>query len=216
MNPDKIAQYLPFLEKVLTPPRLRHSLGVMQVMEELAPVYQFDRQRAAVAGLLHDAAKDLPEAQWQPIVQEAGIQIRESADANYNLYLHGPVGAAFVQQSLGINDALILDAIRMHTYYGSGENFHHPLVWCLRFSDILEPNRDWNVAVIKENTQELRELAYSGQLFKAALLQTRCVMQMFKQQNAPVHSNYDRVLKQLNDRLKVDDLITGTEESLSS
>ena len=39
-------KYLPFLEEVLTQRRLDHSLGVMQVMGELAEVYDLDREKA--------------------------------------------------------------------------------------------------------------------------------------------------------------------------
>ena len=49
-------RHLPRLEAALTPARLRHSLGVMQVMGELASVYGLDREQAMTAGLLHDAA----------------------------------------------------------------------------------------------------------------------------------------------------------------
>lgn len=59
-------EYFAFLENILTPARLQHSLGVMQVMADLADVY--DLELAQTAGLLHDAAKDLPPEQWERIV----------------------------------------------------------------------------------------------------------------------------------------------------
>ena len=64
-----VDRYRPFLEQVLTPMRLRHSLGVMQVMGELAGVYGLDRDTALAAGLLHDAAKDLDEACYMALVK---------------------------------------------------------------------------------------------------------------------------------------------------
>jgi predicted HD superfamily hydrolase involved in NAD metabolism len=117
-----VDRYLPFLEQVLTPKRLQHSLGVMQVMSELAGVYDLDQDTALAAGLLHDAAKDLDEARYMTLVEEAGIEMRCPCEADYNDYLHGPVGAYFVYQELGIVDRPILDAIATHTYYG-GPNF---------------------------------------------------------------------------------------------
>jgi HD superfamily phosphohydrolase YqeK len=60
MDQTLIARYTPFLKQLLTPNRLRHSYGVMQVMQELAPIYALDPKKALLAGLLHDAAKELP------------------------------------------------------------------------------------------------------------------------------------------------------------
>jgi hypothetical protein len=58
---------LPFLERLLTRSRLQHSLGVMEVMADLAAIYGLDREPAVTAGLLHDAARDLaPKAQLCP------------------------------------------------------------------------------------------------------------------------------------------------------
>ena len=46
MNQTLTARYTPFLEQVLTPSRLQHSLGVMQVMQELTPIYALDPEKA--------------------------------------------------------------------------------------------------------------------------------------------------------------------------
>ena len=191
MNQTLVARYTPFLEQVLTPSRLQHSLGVMQVMQELTPIYALDPEKALMLGLLHDAAKDLAPEQVQQIVAEAGIQISEPAEQNYNLYLHGPVGAYFIYKGLGITDEIILDAIRVHTYYGKiGPAFNSPLAWCMRFSDILEPNRNWdNVCAMREGAPRLRELVYNGQLIEGAFVHLDMIIKMFEETGMPVHSN---------------------------
>ncbi|MEW5873162.1 MAG: bis(5'-nucleosyl)-tetraphosphatase (symmetrical) YqeK [Chloroflexota bacterium] len=193
LTKEPYATYLSFLERVLTPPRLRHSLGVMQVMVELAQVYALDAEQARTAGLLHDAAKDLPEAQWAQLVQEGEIELRCAEDQDYVFYLHGPVGAYFVRKELGVDDPLVQDAIAMHTYYGQGENWNHPLVWCLRFSDILEPNRDWReIPWLRQGAPRLRQLAYSGKLLEAAHLQASIVIEWFDTEHKPVHPHMRR------------------------
>ncbi len=111
----ELATYLPFLQQVLTPMRLQHSLGVMQVMGELAGVYGFDQDTALAAGLLHEAGKDLDEARARALAEEAGIKVRCPADSDYGRYLHGPVSAYFVAKELGVGDRLLLDAITTHT-----------------------------------------------------------------------------------------------------
>lgn len=145
----------------------------MHVMEELAEVYSLDRERAALAGLLHNAAKDLEPAQQKVLVEEGGIEIRHTCENDWSYYLYGPAGAYFVYKELGIKDTLILDAITTHTYYGNGKNFDAPICWCLRFSDILEPTRNWSkVKLLRRGVRRLRDVVYEGRLDEGALLQT--------------------------------------------
>ena len=201
MDQTLVARYELFLEQVLTPRRLQHSFGVMQVMGELAPIYSLDREKALVSGLLHDAAKDIPPDRQQQIVAEAGIQIEEPSEQNYELYLHGPVSAYFVYKELGITDTIVLDAIKLHTYFGKGWNFNSPFDWCLRFSDILEPNRNWDVQCIREGIANLHKYVYSGQLAKGAFLQTDLLIKMFEEKGFPIHSNLRRVYQEFSTQL---------------
>jgi predicted HD superfamily hydrolase involved in NAD metabolism len=197
------SRYIPFLKRVLTPDRLMHSLGVMQVMEELVEIYGLDRERALTAGLLHDAAKDLSSDQIEKIMLETDIKFRDPCEHDYTLYLHGPVGAYYIQRELGVNDPLILDAIYRHTWFGEIDAFESPLVWCLRFSDILEPNRRWDGTArkIREGEPRLRECVFAGKLEEAALIQANMVIGFFNDTGKPVHSNYYRIHKDLSVRL---------------
>lgn len=214
MNQPLIARYLPFLELVLTPNRLKHSLGVMQVMEELAAVYSLDRNKAVTAALLHDAAKDLPAAQQWRLIEEAGLvsnASEEDGEMGYGLYFHGPVGAYFVQKELGITDTLILDAICMHSFCGEGANFHSPFVWCLQFADLLEPNRrlsdarwslevEWYAAV----RARYQKAVNSGMIIEAAYLHTDWIIKMFEEKGFPIHPNMRRTHRELSLQLKQD------------
>ena len=196
---------MPFLERVLTPKRLEHSLGVMQVMRELAEVYALDLEASLAAGLLHDAAKDLTPSHQLELIAEGNIEIHDASEWDYVLYLHGPVGAYFVYRELGVTDPLILDAIKMHTYYGHGANLNAPIVWCLRFSDLLEPNRDWqNVSWLSKGIGRLREAVYAGRMQEAAFLQTGWLIQWFEADGKPVHPNMRRVYQELSTRLGLD------------
>jgi predicted HD superfamily hydrolase involved in NAD metabolism len=187
-------QYLQFLRKVLTPRRLDHSLGVMQVMGKLAEVYGLDQDRARTVGILHDAGKDLSLDQQKQLIEEGDIQIEHACEADYVYYLHGPVGATFVQKELGINDELILAAIATHTYAGNSPYFHHPLCWCVRFSDILEPTRNWTPEKLMfEGAKRLRELVYAGILAEAAWFQTDMIIKWFNHKGVPVHPNMERI-----------------------
>ena len=65
-----------YLEVHLTPARFLHSLGVMKVMEELAPIYQVDRDAAVLAGLVHDAGKELDQVHMEQLAQELGHEFQ--------------------------------------------------------------------------------------------------------------------------------------------
>ena len=76
MREPEAARYLPFLQRMLTPARLQHSIAVMLVMNELAGIYSLDRTQALTVGLLHDTAKDLEPGEQLALLEEAGIELR--------------------------------------------------------------------------------------------------------------------------------------------
>ena len=200
------AHYISFLEKVLTPNRLAHSLGVMQVMGELAEIYQLDRDQALTAGILHDAGKDLPVEKQKELVKAGNIQISHECETNYVLYLHGPVGSVFVQKELGIQDKLVLHAIAVHTYFGDSPYFDHPLSWCLRFADILEPTRNWEQEIIILSCVEhLRELVFKNRMKEAAFLQTGCLLKWYEEKGMPIHPRMRRINQALGKELNLED-----------
>jgi predicted HD superfamily hydrolase involved in NAD metabolism len=200
-----IENYLKFLEQVVTPKRLSHSLGVLQVMGELADIYKLDIEKAQVIGLLHDAGKDLPPTLQKQLITEGNIEIRHECELDYVYYLHGPVGSYFVQKELGITDRLILDAIKTHTYCGNSCNFHDPLCWCLRFSDILEPTRDWSRwEWLHNGVEQLGKIVYEGQIAEGAFLHTGMLIKWIDQQGLPVHPNMRQINQELSAWLKLD------------
>jgi HD superfamily phosphohydrolase YqeK len=177
----------------------------MGVMGELSEVYGLDKETALAVGLLHDAAKDLQPHRQKELVAEANIELHYECDVNFLLYLHGPVSAYLVNKELGVNDPIILDAITMHTYYGYGTNFNEPMCWCLRFSDILEPTRDWRgVKWLREGAALLAEVVYAGRMMEGAFLQTGWLIHWFEEAGVPVHPNMRRVYRELSNQLKVD------------
>lgn len=199
------ASYLRFIEKVNTPRRLQHSLGVMQVMGELAQVYALDVELAETIGILHDAAKDISPELIGQLIQEGQIQTQYDCENDYVYYLHGPVGAYFVHRELGITDQLILGAIYTHTFCGDGEYFNHPLAWCLHFADILEPSRSWHRwPWLQTAVESLRAMVYGGRMDESAYLQTSMLLKWFPELGIPVHPHIRQVNQELAAKLNLD------------
>jgi predicted HD superfamily hydrolase involved in NAD metabolism len=193
-----LGNYLPFLQRVLTPQRFEHSLGVMRLMGELADVYSLDRRRAVTAGLLHDAAKDLEPEQQMALAKAANVEFRYPCE-RLPVYLHGPASACLVSQELGVTDRSILDAISAHTFCGGGASFNSPFSWCLRFADILAPVQEWT------GMKKLKRVVYAGQMEEAALLQIGWLIEYFRQLCIPLHPNLTKYFQQLSADLGVED-----------
>ena len=123
------------LKKTLTRHRFRHTLGVRDTSERLARIHGLDAAAARVAGLLHDAAKCLPEKEQRRLA--AGLA-DEGELANPEL-LHAPAGAAVAKETFGVRDEEILAAIRCHTLGGAEMT---GLMLAVFVADFIEPGRE--------------------------------------------------------------------------
>lgn len=189
-------EYLPFLTSVLTPARLKHSLDVMRVMGELAEVYDLDRTQALLAGLLHDAAKDLSAECQLNLAKEAQIRFQHDCE-RHPVYLHALVGAYIVSKELGITDDLVLVAIVAHSDSIEKVDSDLRFQWCLQAADILAPISEWH------GMKKLRQVVYAGRLEEAALLRCHWLMEYFEKAGVPIHPNLEMKYQMLADRLQV-------------
>ena len=134
----KREDYLAILKQRLSKERYIHSLGVEETAVHLARIYNLDERKAALAGLMHDYAKDMKKEMLLKKAVEFGIVIN---DVEINAYqvLHGPVGAKLLQQECGIDDEEVLQAIAKHTTGGKHMTELEKIVY---LADYIEPNRD--------------------------------------------------------------------------
>ena len=129
------------VKTMLSEKRYAHTLGVAEAARSLALHYGADPERAEVAAILHDCAKELPDA-------------RESK------LLHAPLGASIAEKEFGVTDRDVLDAVRYHTTAKADMGLLTKIIY---IADYIEPNRDYDGVSI------MRELAYSD-LDKAILM----------------------------------------------
>jgi predicted HD superfamily hydrolase involved in NAD metabolism len=193
-----IEDYIAFAKHRLSPPRFQHSLGVMQVMGELAPIYSLNETAALTAGILHDIAKEFTPDDLIHWADESKLTLCSEYD-KMPLFLHGPVGASYLAHTLELKDAVVLDAISRHSYFGEGAALSAPFCWCLRFADLLEPSRDW-----EELKQRLKPFVYDGELGEAAYLLMKWIILFHESASLPVHPNMHRVFDQLS-TLRIED-----------
>ena len=103
------------LQADLTPHRYRHVLGVAAAACRLATRYGYDKDRAEVAGLLHDAAKQIPLTEMQALARASfGNSLASEIMASDNL-LHGYAAVTIARERFGIVDEEVLAALAHHT-----------------------------------------------------------------------------------------------------
>lgn len=127
------------LKRMLTPRRFAHSLGARDAAVELAKRYGGDNAKAALAGLVHDCAKDLDEARIADLLKKYDLQLDEVSIREPAL-IHGPLGACMASDLFGIDDEEVLNAIRYHT---TGKEAMTLLEKIIYLADYIEPTRDF-------------------------------------------------------------------------
>lgn len=144
---EKIQDYL---KKNLRYKRYEHSLSVKHTAIRLAEVYNVDIEKAKIAGLVHDCAKNMNDEQILDIALKHGIKINEVCKESPQL-VHGAVGAILANEIMEISDKEVLEAI---TYHTTGRKNMSILDKIIYIADYIEPLRNF------PGVEELRELAF--------------------------------------------------------
>ena len=141
------------MKEALNEDRFEHTLGVMYTAESLAMRYGVDMTKAAVAGLLHDCAKCIPNAQKLKMCKKNDIEMTEMEEKNLSL-LHAKLGAYLAKEKYGVDDPEILSAITWHT---TGKPDMSMLDIIIYMADYIEPNRDK-----APNLKQIRKLCFEN------------------------------------------------------
>lgn len=143
-------QMIEKLKTMIEPERLKHSLGVAEMAEKLAVHYGADPQKAKVAGILHDCAKNIPKDEAYDMCKRVGVHLKSICDIERGL-IHPYLGAYIAKKEFGIDDKEILDAIYYHT---TGHENMPLLTKIIYLADMIEPNRKIS------GIEQLRVLAF--------------------------------------------------------
>ena len=141
------------MKEELSDDRFEHTIGVMYTAESLAMRYGVDMTKAAVAGLIHDCAKCIPNAQKLKMCKKHDIEITEMEEKNPSL-LHAKLGAYMAETAYGVEDPEILSAIKWHT---TGKPDMSMLDIIIYMADYIEPNRDK-----APNLKQIRKLCFEN------------------------------------------------------
>ena len=110
----KYEQAKKLVRKNLSEKRYTHTKNVKKMAVKLAKRWGADPEKAALAAILHDAAKELPKDRQLQIFAENAI-IAENAPARPAPVWHGVAAAILAETKWVVTDPEILSAIRCHT-----------------------------------------------------------------------------------------------------
>lgn len=163
--------------------RILHSMNTALLAIRYAVAFGADPDEAAIAGLLHDCAKELPLKRQNELALQTCLQDEHMDHA----VLHAPAGYTYANQRYGIMNPDILSAIRFHT---TGRENMSKLEKIIFLADKLEPGRSYT------DLTPIREKA-SYDLDGAVLLCLEAVSESFTRKGCSIHPDSAMALRSL-------------------
>ena len=164
------------LKSSISSKRYLHSFNVSVTAAKLAEFYGCDAEKASIAGLVHDCARELGMEELLNCLAEEGM----TADAltlGVKELLHGPAAVHICRKLFEIEDEEILAAVRYHTTGRENMSILEKIVY---LADFIEPLRSF------EGVEELRGLAFCS-LDEAVLGAFNSSIQYIISKNGLIH-----------------------------
>lgn len=141
-----------YLKENLQEKRYIHVKGVVETAKKLAELNSISEEKAEIAALAHDVAKNLSKDKMREIITENNITITSLEENNSNLW-HSIIAPIVARDKLGIEDEEILDSIRWHT---TGKENMSVLAKIIYIADMIEPNRNFS------GVEEIRKITFDN------------------------------------------------------
>ena len=132
-------EFIALLKGKLNEDRFIHSMGVADTAVRLAEKFGGDKDKAYIAGLLHDVMKNETAEEQLKIMKKDGIILSQAERNNPKLW-HAMSGAAFIKHELGVTDPDIVNAVRYHTTGRAGMSLLEKIIYT---ADFISPERNY-------------------------------------------------------------------------
>lgn len=166
-----------YIKKTLSKKRYLHTMGVYKEALNLCRLYGADENKAAIAALLHDCAKDMSADEKIKACKKYEIRCSGILKKQIDL-THPLIGAKIAEDIFGIKDRDILHAIKYHT---TGRRNMSLLEKIIYVADCIEPGREEH-----ENLIKMREAAYES-IDKALIIGLKSTIAYNEKRNVPLH-----------------------------
>lgn len=147
----EIAEIRDKMKTRLKPGRFEHTLGVAYTAASLGMIWEEDISKCLMAGMLHDCAKNMTEAELIQSCSDADIALTEEELASPQI-IHSIYGAYLSETYYGITDGDVISAVRYHTTGRAAMSLLEKIIF---IADFIEPLRN-EAGCLKE----ARNLAY--------------------------------------------------------
>ena len=161
------------VRQTLSPKRFQHTMNVKKLAVRMAQHYGVDTEKAALAAILHDSAKELPRTELLQIMQDNAI-IKKGTQNRPEPVWHGICAAILAKTQWNVQDEEILSAIACHT---TGKENMSKLDKILFLADMTSAERDY------PGVEELRSLEMRN-LDKAMIQALKMTMSLVEHKNA--------------------------------
>lgn len=141
-----------YLKENLEEKRYAHTLGVAETAKKLARLNGISEEKAEIAGLAHDIAKNISKDRMKEIIKENNIILSDLEKVSKNLW-HSIIAPVEAKNKFKIKDEEILDSIRWHT---TGKENMSILTKIIYITDMIEPGRNF------EGVEELRKITFEN------------------------------------------------------
>lgn len=128
-----------YLKEHLTESRYNHTLGVVETAIRLAEINKVDKDKAEIAALAHDIAKNMTIYELKDIIYKNNINLSYDEEKTLELW-HSIVSPILGREIFGIEDEEILSAMRWHT---TGKENMSKLDKIIYMADMIEPGRNF-------------------------------------------------------------------------
>ena len=129
-----------YIENNLSKKRFIHCENVANQSAKIATIYNIDRESCYNAGLFHDIARELSSQQLLFFAKKWKNGIEPWEEEN-PILLHGCAGAYMLNKLFNIDDALLLNAVEVHSLGGANIS---SVAKVLIVADFTEPQRDFD------------------------------------------------------------------------
>lgn len=180
-----IEEYKSHIRKRLSDKRYYHSLCVADEAVRLADRYGADKQKAYLAGLLHDVLKDTSSNEQLKFSKQFGIILSDLEISAPSLY-HSLIGSEYVRRVLGVEDEEIISAIKYHTTAKADMSLLQKIIYLADYTSL---DRDYN------GVEDMRQAVNEG-LDKAMKVALDYTVQELEEKQVPIHPDTLAAFKQ--------------------
>ena len=127
------------LRLILSSKRYEHSVGVAKAAVSLAKIYKVDQEKAYLAGLMHDCAKELNISYQLVLAMQSKVGF-DISQIPYPPIYHGPAGSVYAVKKFSVEDEDVLRAVALHILGDIGMSSLEKIIFV---SDYFEENRKY-------------------------------------------------------------------------